>query len=503
MAAIVSPERADQIFREYQSYLPTLLPKRPQGVVVLSASQIERFVLCKRWWALEYIYGVRSPQKASAELGDKVHKLLEDWLREAKPIVGTSREAKIARMMVRFLPQPGSGVPERKFYFRTRHGHYYTGRMDWSGVLYDALYQLIVVGIDHKTTANYADHYKLDKHGRVMRDQSGEPIVIRGYGKTEADLHVDIQAVIYAIALFVGFETSLAELFWNYGETKKETENPQVVPVKTRVHLPIVFAKFDQVIEPIAAEIILLHQQQPHPFQLPPTVTACDAYGGCPHQDYCNISEQERLYASMGTPPNGSMADRMGGAFPPGYNGAPPGFQQPPQGFQQQPPQGYQQAPGGFQPPQGGPAPFVPGQQMPPQQGYQQPPQQGYAQQMPPQQMPPQGGYGGAPPFAPPGQAPQQMPPQQQGYQQPPPGPNSPETGSQLPQEVEGEEGGKGKGRGRGRPAGSKNKDLGIEDQIYLAGVTAMIANPNWDRQPTTLQQAGDLALAVMKARLT
>ncbi len=499
MAAVVSPERADQIFREYQSWLPTLLDKRPQGVWVLSASQIESFVLCKRKWALEYIFGVRAPQKASAELGDLVHKLLENWLKNAKPIVGESRAARIARRMVKYLPTPGSGVPERKFYFRTRHGHYYTGRMDWSGVLYDALYQLIVVGIDHKTTANYADYYKLDKHGRVMRDQSGEPIVIRGYGKTEEDLHVDIQATIYAIALFIGFESSLVELFWNYGETKKDSENPQVVPVKTRVHLPIAFAKFDQVIEPIAAEIILLHQQKPHPHSIPPTVTACDAFGGCPHQEYCNISDEERLYASMATPPN--MADRMSGAFPPGYNGGPPQFGgAPQQGFQQQPPPGgYQQASQqGYQPQQGAPQPFVPGQGAPQQ--YQQP-QQGFPQQGFPQQ--PQGGFG-APPggFVPPGaMSQQQMPPG--GYQQQPPGPNAPEAGGQLPPEAAGEEGsGKGKGRGRGRPAGAKNKELGIEDSIFLEGVTAMVANPAWNGDPAALQAAGQKVLDVMKARL-
>jgi hypothetical protein len=503
MTALVSQERADQIFREYQSWLPTLLDERPQGVVVLSASQVERFVLCKRWWAIEYIFGVRSPQKASAQLGDFVHKLLENWLKDATPITGNSRAAVIARRMVKYLPQPGSGVPERKFYFRTRHGHYYTGRMDWSGVLYDALHQLIVVGIDHKTTGNYADYYKRDRRGNLVFDESGEPVIIQGYGKTEADLHVDIQATIYAIALFVGFESSLVELFWNYGETKKENENPQVVPVKTRVHLPIVFAKFDQVIEPIAAEIILLHQQKPHPFQLPPTVTACDAYGGCPHQEYCNISDAERLNASM-TLPDNNMAARMAGTFPPGYNGAPPqqGFQQPPPGGYQQAPQPqYQQAPQPqYQQPQGGPQPFVPGQGAPqqaqqPQQPQYQQPQQGFPQQ-------PQGGFG-APPggFAPPGAAPQQQLPPQGNYQQQPSGPNAPETGGQLPQAVEGEEGGKGR-RGRGRPAGAKNKELGIEDSIYLAGVAAMIANPAWDGSSQRLAAAGAAALDVMKARL-
>ncbi len=489
MTALVPIDR-DAVFAAYQAYMPQLLERRPQGVIVLSASQIERFTLCKRWWALEYLFGIRF-QHDSAKLGDEVHKHLENWLREARPIPANSRSGRIARMMVRHLPLPGSGTPERKFYFRTRHGHYYTGRMDWSGVLQDMLAGIyntfVVTGIDHKTTKEYGD-----------------------YGKTEADLHADIQATIYAIALFVGFETSLVDLFWNYGETKKK--DPQVIPVKTRVHLPIVFAKFDSVIEPIAADILLLHEQRPHPLHLPPTVSSCDAFGGCPHRDYCNITEEERLIALMASnPPDNSMASRMMGAYAGGPpNGGPPAY--PPQGHPQQ-----QQA--GAPPGYGAPPPSYPQSGAPPgygaplgygpPQNYQQPPQlpPGYPQQQqPPQGAPP--GYGPPPGYQqngqlqqlPPGYAPPGAPPQQQ--LPPQPGPNAPEAGAQLPQQAAEEGKTEGKGKGRGRPAGSKNKELGAEDTIFLAGIQGMLANPSFDGNPERLKQAGEAAVAAMRARL-
>ena len=338
--------------------LPLLSATKPTGAqFVLSASQIGRYDECKRKWAFEYIAGLREPPHPSAFLGTLVHAHLENWLRDGippgarplltrdgKPLQGTkeqhAKSIKIAQRMIRYLPPPGVATVERNFYLSTTYQpansqyaeeHHYTGFIDFSfdGRLYQVEdFPVPVIG-DHKTTSN------LD------------------YAKTEADLHNDLQGVLYALAGFLGFNTEDLLLFWNYGTTKDR--DAQVHPVRTRVSLPVVLEKFERVIEPVASEIIAHRRAANDPHSFPPTLSACSAYGGCPHRQRCNVSDQERMVFDM-TQGSGfgsdSMADRMA-AYPDPGNGAQAGqpqFAPPPAQFAPAPPGQPQFAPAQPQP---------------------------------------------------------------------------------------------------------------------------------------------------------
>jgi hypothetical protein len=252
---------------------PVLLTSRPRGEVVLSASQLGTWDLCKRRWAYEYIWKIRSPPHPSAVLGTKVHSLLEAWLRDGtvpQPISQDPMDIKAARIATRMITtlvnhgvQPGHGVVERRFYLRTRRGHYYTGFIDWSGIFTD----MMPTVLDHKTSSN-----------------------VTRYGKTAADLHNDIQAVLYAVAGFVGFGVDTLRLFWNYGETKGRF---MTKPVETIVHLPVVANKFESVIEEEAAIIVAHKKAETHPECFPQNVDSCGAFGGCPHRQRCNPQPQQ------------------------------------------------------------------------------------------------------------------------------------------------------------------------------------------------------------------
>jgi hypothetical protein len=382
--------------------------------------------LCKRRWAIEYIWKIRFPPHPSAQLGTEVHGHLEDWLREAIPPPSHTKAGEIATRMIKHLPPPGTGVVERRFWFRTQHGHFYTGFIDWSGIM-----EMPTV-IDHKTSSNVAQ-----------------------YGKTEADLHNDVQAVIYSVAGMIGFDTDVLQLFWNYGETKGKYN---ATPVKTHVHLPVVAHKFDTVIEPVAAEITSHVLAQTDPMSFPPTPSACSAYGGCPHQSRCQLSLGE-IMNQQGTGP--SMAERMAAAQQQGGNGA--GVPQPQQPAQQPPPTAA--APMPMQPPplappppqtEGAPPPPYPADVAP------NPPEQGAAPVAPEQNA------------APPGYAPD-LPPE-------PPKDDKPV-------------------RGKGRPPGAKNKTLNIEQQVYMGGVYAAMGNPNWDGTKETANFCGETALELFIAK--
>ena len=225
--------------------LPELLKERPANAdVVLSASQLDLFGnQCERKWAFKYIAKLPTPQHPSAKLGSDVHTVLEYWLKHAvpppinDPFYG--RAARIAARMIPHLPAPGTGqVENRNIHLRSRWGHVYVVIIDWIGI-----FQGWPTIIDHKTTGDFQ------------------------YAKTQTSLHWDVQAQLYALAGFLGFGVDELLLFWDYACTKGR--DAETKPVKTRVSLPVVLEKFEQVIEPTAAQMIAHRRAATPPMSFP------------------------------------------------------------------------------------------------------------------------------------------------------------------------------------------------------------------------------------------
>lgn len=454
-----------------------LVDKKPAGVI-LSPSQIEKYDRCKRRWAIEYIGGMRPPPHPSAQLGTDVHTVLENWLRDATPPNTNTKAGKIASRMISNLPPPGTGEVERQFYLTTRNGLLYTGKIDWSGIFHGA-----PTAVDHKTTGNLA------------------------YAKTEAQLHSDLQAITYTLAGCLGFGTGEMQLLWNYATTKGR--DPEVRAVRTKISLPVVEAKFESVVEPIAAEITAARKQGADPMSFPPNPAACEDFGGCPHRSTCNLTEQERLRALM-TDQAPTLATRLAG-FPGGNGFSPPAFGAPaPMAPAPQAPYAAVVPPGVAYMPQAPQSSFAPpaAPQAPPAAFT--PPG---APMMPPAVSgsftPPQGG------FAPPGGAQAPLAGQQPLPFNPEGGPNPPESGIAAPQSAEEPK------RGRGRPRKAKQEETVQEAavqhtpspapapatppfnevQFFLAGVTALMGSPNWDGTIERARWAGEMAVQLGKER--
>lgn len=427
---------------------------------LLSASQLNTFRDCQRRWAFEYVWQLPREANEAALLGRAVHDLLERWSRHGTPPDRSTREGLIALKMLKGLPPPGVGEPERQFYLTTPR-HAYVGFIDlvyWSS-------ELGAVIVDHKTTSDLK------------------------WAKTAEILSMDAQALIYAAAACVAFRVDEVNLFWNYGTTGSK---PRTLEVHTKLRLPQIRKGFES-IERDTDTIVELQQKRVHPFSLPPTVDSCEKYGGCPHRERCALTLEEKVKAMM-TQDQARANGLLGvmGQLDAYQQGAQPQQPQQPPGYSQQvyyPPQQQQfDYPSQPQQPQYAP-------QAQPQ--YVQPQQSQYA----PQYALPQ-----QPQYAPPPQqqhAPQQNAPQSQQeleaprrpsarYQGPSSPPNAPEA--QVQHNVTEQQQSQENERKRGRPRKTTKAELSVEQHAFLAGVSAGIMRGA--TQPSDLRALGRAALA-------
>lgn len=167
----------------------------------------------------------REPPTLATVAGQKIHELLEVYLRDGTPI-DTSATWQgydiglIAQDMTKYLPAAGSIQDvEAAFEFEYK-GISYNGRIDGK--------ELPKVW-DHKTSSNLK------------------------YAKTEDELATDIQALVYAKAVLLeAFLDEAATLQWTYGQTKNEIKSKKVSLTLARDYVD---AKFDEVVAPLAAEV--------------------------------------------------------------------------------------------------------------------------------------------------------------------------------------------------------------------------------------------------------
>jgi hypothetical protein len=253
--------------------------KRPSSpAVVISPSQLGVYDQCRRKWAWENVAGMRSPPTPSQILGTRVHAVFEAWLKHGTPPDRKTLEGRIALMGLPQLPPPGVGEVERQFYLTTRSGYHYTGIADWMG-WHPELGAMV---IDHKTTS-------------AMR-----------WAKTKEELEFDVQALLYAIFACISMQTDRVTLRWNYVQTNAKAARL----VEATLHLGQIIERFP-IVERRAAEMTAHRQAKTHPLRVLPNPLACADFGGCPHQQRCNLSPTEKMEAIMANEQNGTMREHM------------------------------------------------------------------------------------------------------------------------------------------------------------------------------------------------
>jgi hypothetical protein len=222
-------------------------------------------------WGLNYIEGEREPATASTELGQAVHKELEDWVSSAK-----MPKNRIALAALPYAPTPGSAFVERAIRFRTESS-------PWRGY------------IDVQTVDGIAKVESLAQlDGAVASTiQDWKTTSSIQWALDEAGLLGDIQANLYAYETFVEQRVRTVRGRWVYLPTKGACR-PKVVEVKFDRNRTLDFV--DGVLDPKASELQRLYQLRPKWTDLPKDTSKCFAYGKrCPGYERCNPTSNKNL----------------------------------------------------------------------------------------------------------------------------------------------------------------------------------------------------------------
>jgi len=252
----------------------TMLATSPpsSSLVQVSPSRIGDFRDCQRKWAWAKIDKIFAPPHPSAQLGTKVHGVLEEYLvgkgvthDPADPSVGY-----IAQSGIHLLPEPNApGLEiETKFSFTPSgiQGVVYTGRIDFlvsPGFGPDGI---PLIG-DHKTTSDFK------------------------WAKRADDLYTDPQGVIYGAYAFHAFPNAAhVDLRWVYYATKKPYKAQAVQARWTREDNERALEKINLT----AAEIAARTLDTKTALDLEPNPSACEKFGGCAYRGRCNLGPSAR-----------------------------------------------------------------------------------------------------------------------------------------------------------------------------------------------------------------
>lgn len=227
----------------------------------VNASQIKAFrdtSGCQRKWAFGYRSGLPRVSTPSQQLGTDVHKQLELYFRDGKPLDLSTIAGEVALAGLHHLP-PRHEIAGIELY------------VSWPTEGWHGTIDLLTPGRvwDHKTTKDF------------------------GYALTRDELARDPQALLYAY--LSGYRPTV-DLRWIYYRTTKPYRS-YVVDSQIDFRDPEVQAQIVGLRR--TADEIRAIPKDVNPLSLPPNASQCDAYGGCAYRSICNLSAGERLISIM------------------------------------------------------------------------------------------------------------------------------------------------------------------------------------------------------------
>lgn len=259
-----------------------------------SASQHRAFLRCQRYWFFGWRMRLERPSTVGTRRGKKIHHGTEHYLLtgEVKDQPDPEGDYRAyVEALVPHLPPPMHDelLIEHRIWLRTDVvKHHRLGEADkpenrigWLGY--------IDIGFDR------GDRIKIDD----IKSTSDWR-----YNKTPEELSEDIQLISYGRWVYedVGYpgEVELGHLYIKTG--KKVPKKPKVRPVSitvTKDHVDQVWGEAQETVaqmREVAASVTNVHD-------LPPTVSACGMYGGCPFKEQCGLTTRD-VIASLGNNKN-------------------------------------------------------------------------------------------------------------------------------------------------------------------------------------------------------
>lgn len=268
-----------------------------------SASQIESYRLCKRKWGFDQIDGIPRAQTPAAALGDRVHKLREDYLNFGIWPSRTTWEGQLALIGLEHLPPPRLPLVELRFDFGLGPNIRFRGRIDFlvPNGRYDGNRIWGTPGIplvgDHKTTS------------RTLFIKTPEKLT-----------REDPQAAIYGAYALAVSGANEVDLHWSY--MVKTTPRPGQKQVRVRMSRMQVEDSFTRAVNDAQEMLTLVNIHGIRAAQLEPNVRACEAFGGCPYKSVCPLTDQQRFGGLMMNNDPASFPQNNGAAS----NGNAPGM---------------------------------------------------------------------------------------------------------------------------------------------------------------------------------
>jgi hypothetical protein len=285
-----------------------------------SASQVSTFELCARKWAFGTIEGLRPPPNRFAAFGTAVHSHVQEWFeRRLVPPVATP-EGRAAAAIIRHLPPPQTpGIACEEEINPTIGGVPFKGFVDFR---IDAPTPFVA---DHKTTSDLAwaptpfvaDH-------KTTSDLA--------WALDADDLAGDVQASLYAFDTMRRLDVQAVDLQWTYAERA----SAKTKVVARRVTLADIGPRINRTAETVKT-MQQIFDAAPAALEVPYDAAGCEAFGGCPFRERCNLSPTERIQSVMSQENQHSAFLAKLRAKREGTNGAPVTPAAPAQNAAQQP----------------------------------------------------------------------------------------------------------------------------------------------------------------------
>lgn len=228
---------------------------------MFSATQIENFLLCPRRWGWDKIDRIPRKPNAALELGLCVHAQIENWLAFEIPFDFTHKSGEIAYSGRDYLPHPRTpGMQVEEMFVLEMGGHQWIGLKDIQILKRPGCPPLVV---DHKTTKD-----------------------VSLYAKSPDELRENVQACLYAADAMVRADSESCELVWIYYQTQGARKAHPVRLTVTRDDVEPTLRRVCEAADTMAA----IRAAGLTAKDLPPNVASCDAFGGCPYVDHCNLT---------------------------------------------------------------------------------------------------------------------------------------------------------------------------------------------------------------------
>lgn len=216
-----------------------------------SASQITTYKDCPRKWWWGYVKNIKSPPTRSQELGSKVHKAIEQYIKTGQ--INKIFEDYI-KVVIPYLDLTNKFLSEHRFELPL-YGSYWLGFIDF--------YKESEIDkiIDFKTTSDFR------------------------YAKSSEDLIEDIQLNSYAKWALINKDANYVDVGLLYLLTSKRKSRVKSLYVEKRLEKDHINKIWKQC-EDLTREMLLLYKVE-DPKEVDCKHTSCGMYGGCFYSKNC------------------------------------------------------------------------------------------------------------------------------------------------------------------------------------------------------------------------